>query len=316
MPVRLPLATVQAPAAHSKAPGQNLALFRHQLLSFHTRTCPQLPAAAMFTRRSAKSAETSRSYFWWICWVRAAVLCFALALAVPAFGARGNQPRTIWPAVHSAAPWAAAAALLVLGPLAYVHWVRRRPLRGGYPSIASIRCLSRHELKRLLGESLRLQGYAVEEREPDESGDGVWLVLRKPGQKIVVRYVHHGGAAVGVDAMSELHQIMSSEAATGGLIVTSDDVTPDAKVWMADKPIGLIEGRALLELVNRSRTQEPAALKRTVRREPHLGSTLAGLLDCPLCGAPMVLQASDQQSQSAAKFFGCSVPRCPGTRPA
>jgi len=274
---------------------------------------PQVPTV-VFTRRSTAMSlhsprQTRRA--------RAVVaLCFALLLAAPAFGARAPQPRAVWPTLQAAAPWGAAAGLLVLGPLIYMHWVRRRTPRARYSSLASIRRLPYRELERLLSESLRLQGYSVEERGASESGNGACLVLRKPGQKIVVRYVHHAGAAVGLDAMGELHRIMSSEAATGGLIVTSGDVTPDAKAWTADKPIGLIEGRALLELVNRSRTQKPAYLHEMARREPHLGSTLAELLDCPLCGAPMVPQGGDQRSHSSARFFGCSVPRCPGTRPA
>ena len=216
--------------------------------------------------------------------------------------------------LKTAMPWA-AGALLVFGPLAYMRRVKRGPRTGEYSSIESIRRLSRPALERVLGQSFRLQGYAVEEREGNELGDGVCIVLRKPGQRILVRCIHRTGAGIGVEAMSELHQIMSSEAASGGLIVTSEEVSADAKAWVADKAIGLIEGRALLELVNRGKARTGSA-EMTSRREPHLGPPLAELLDCPLCGAPMVRRQGDQQRQETAAFFGCSVPRCPGTRPA
>ena len=216
--------------------------------------------------------------------------------------------------LKTAVPWA-AGALLVFGPLAYMHRARRRLRVGDPASIESIRHLSCRELERVLAKSFRLQGYAVEERETNEFADGVCVVLRKPGQKIVVRCIHRTGVVIGVDAMSELHHIMSSEAASGGLVVTSEEVSSDARAWMADKPIGLIDGRALLELVNRGRARAASA-ERTLRREPHLGPPLAELLDCPLCGAPMVLKDGNQRSQAGAAFFGCSVPRCTGTRPA
>ena len=265
-------------------------------------------------QRSTKSIEMSASPSWRMCVARTAVLYLALAFGVPALGASAPQQRGTWPALKTVMPWA-AGVLLVFGPLAYLRRVRRRPRRGVHSSIESIRRLSRREIEHVLGESFRLQGYAVEERETSESGDGVCVVLRKPGQKIVVRCIHRSGPAIGVEAMRQLHQIMSSEAASGGLIVTSDEVSSDAKAWVADKPIGLIEGPALLELVNRGRARTGSA-KMTLRREPHLGPPLAELLDCPLCGAPMVLREGGQQSQLAAAFFGCSVPRCPGTRPA
>ncbi len=214
--------------------------------------------------------------------------------------------------LKTAMPWA-AGVLLVFGPLAYMRRVKRRPRGGEHSSIESIRRLSSHALERVLGESFRLQGYAVEAREANKLGD-VCIVLRKPGQRIVVR-CHRIGVPVGVEAMSELHQIMSSEAASGGLIVTSEEVSADAKAWVADKPIGLIEGRALLELVNRGKARAGSA-EMPLRREPHLGPPLAELLDCPLCGAPMVRGEGERQSPVASVFFACSVPRCPGTRPA
>ena len=265
-------------------------------------------------KRSTKSVETRASLPWRTYRVRTAVLYLALAIGFPAFGASAPQPRGAWPMLKTAMPWA-AGALLVFGPLAYMHRARRHLRFGESSSIESIRRLSRRELERMLGQSFRLQGYAVEERETNESGDGVCAVLRKPGQKIVVRCIHRTAGAIGVEAMSELHQVMSSEAASGGLIVTSEEVSADAKAWVADKPIGLIEGRALLELVNRGRARARSA-EMTLRREPHLGPPLAELLDCPLCGAPMVRKEDEQQSEVAAVFFACSVPRCPGTRPA
>jgi restriction system protein len=272
------------------------------------------PFAQTVVKLSSKSVEISARSLWQVYALPAVMFYLTLSFGGPAFAAGAPQQRGAWPVLKTAVPWA-AGALLVFGPLAYMHRARRR-LRVGEPaSIESIRHLSRRELERVLAESFRLQGYAVEERAANKFGDGVCVVLRKPGQKIVVRCIHRTGVVIGVDAMSELDHIMSSEAASGGLVVTSEEVSSDARAWMADKPIGLIDGRALLELVNRGRARAASA-EMTLRREPHLGPPLAELLDCPLCGAPMVLKDRDQGSQPAAGFFGCSVPRCPGTRPA
>jgi hypothetical protein len=258
------------------------------------------------------SVSTSPARRIWI--LRVIVLFLGLAFGVPAFSAGALQPRGAWLMLKTAMPWA-AGALLVLGPLAYFGRVKRRPRFGDRSTMESIRRLSRSELELVVRASFRLQGYAVEERETNESGDGVCAVLRKPGQKIVVRCVHHTGLIVGVEAVSELHRIMSSEMASGGLIVTCEEIGASAKAWVAEKPIGLIEGRALIELVNRGRARTGSEAM-TLRREPHLGPPLPELLDCPQCGAPMVLGGGGQQIQAAASFFACSVARCPGTRPA
>jgi len=206
--------------------------------------------------------------------------------------------------------------MLVLGPLVFMLGLRRRPALYPEASMQSIRHLSCSEFERTLGESFRMQGYAVEARRAVESRDGLCLVLCKPNQRILVRSVHRTGVQVGVEAVRGLHDVMSFEGASGGLIVTSEEVSSDAKAWVADKPIGLIEGRALLELFNRGRARRAGPSDAGPRREPYLGPPLAELLDCPLCGAPMVLKTSAQPSHTEPTFFGCSVPRCPGTRPA
>ncbi len=248
--------------------------------------------------------------------MRVVAFAMALAFAVPAFGASAPQLRTAWPTLKTALPWT-AGVLVVLGPLAYVRLVRRRPRSGVNFNIESIRRLSPREFERVLSDSFQLQGYAVEERGGSELSEGVCLVLRKPNQRILVRCIHRTGAQVGVEAARGLHELMSCEAASGGLIVTSEELSSEARAWVADKPIGLIEGRALLELVNRGKARKPRSANNIApRREPYLGPPLAELLDCPLCGAPMVLKQDQQLSHPEAAFFGCSVPRCPGTRPA
>jgi hypothetical protein len=104
---------------------------------------------------------------------------------------------------------------------------------------------------------------------------------------------------------------MLAEAATGGLIVSCTELTPGARALAADKPIGLIEGRALLELVNRGRP--PTAPHATVRYEPHFGLPPAQLPDCPICGSPMVPTPAGQAGGAATVLWNCSLRRCDGT---
>jgi hypothetical protein len=234
----------------------------------------------------------------------------AVALSAPARAGKAPEQRTALPALKTAVPWA-AGAMLVLAPIVLARHLKRRASPKPDSSLAFLRQLSQREFERLLAQSFRAQGYDVEERPQADFRDGLRLVLRKPSQRILVRSLHRTSAQVGIEAVRGLHEVMSSEAASGGLIVTSEEVCPEARAWVAEKPIGLIEGRALLELINRGRSRRPGHVDVSPRREPYLGPLLAELLDCPLCGAPMVLR----QTEAEAEVFGCSVPRCLGTRP-
>jgi len=246
--------------------------------------------------------------------VRRALACAAAVCAVllspPACAGKAPEPRMALRTLKSAAPWA-AAAILVLAPLVLARRLRRRASLKPDSSMMSLRRLSQNEFERVLAQSFRAQGYDVEERPRADPRDGLRFVLRKSDQRILVRSLHRTGAQVGLEAVRGLHEVMSSETATGGLIVTSEEVSSDARAWVAEKPIGLIEGRALLELINRGRGRRAGYADVSPRREPYLGPLLAELLDCPVCGAPMVLR----QTEAQAEFFGCSVPRCLGTRP-
>ena len=273
-----------------------------------------ITAIRMLGRQSAASAPMPFGMPHCLDTVRAALLFMTLSFTVPALGANAPQLRTAWPEIKTALPWT-AGVLTVIGALAYVL-TRRRVRAGRGFSIESIRRLSPRELQRVLRESFQLQGYVVEQRGDSGVGEGICLTLRKPDQRILVRCVHQTGAQVGAEAARGLHEVMSVEGASGGLIVTSEEFNSEARAWVADKPIGLIEQRALLELVNRGRARKPRSATAAPRREPVLGPPLAELLDCPLCGAPMVLKQDQQPNQAEAAFFGCSVPRCTGTRPA
>ena len=242
-----------------------------------------------------------------------ALACMAAACAIvlspPACAGKVAELRAV-PVLRAAAPWA-AATMVVLAPLVLARQLRRRVSLKPDSSVVSLHRLTQREFERVLVQSFRAQGYEVEERSRGDSKDGLRFILRKSNQRILVRSLHRTGAQVGVEAVRGLYEVMSSEAASGGLIVTSEEVSSDARAWVADKPIGLIEGRALVELINRGRGRRPGYADPPSRREPYLGPLLAELLDCPVCGAPMVLRTTEAQTE----FFGCSVPRCLGTRP-
>jgi hypothetical protein len=264
----------------------------------------------MAHRPSTKTVKTMLDLPWWAGGASAAVVYAALAYVLPAFGAADPALRGTSLVLQTAAPWA-ASALLLFAAVAYLDGLRQRHRFDPYSSIDGVRNLSRPDFERALTESFCLQGYTVEDGA--RSAGGVTLLLRKPDRNILVQCSHGSDAQVGVEAVRQLHEAMVAESATGGLILTSAAFTSDARACAAEKPIGLIEGRALLELVNRGRTLNPKASKPMVRREPHLGMAMSELPECPLCGNPMV-RTPEKGSEPEIELWGCSLPRCAGSR--
>jgi len=113
----------------------------------------------------------------------------------------------------------------------------------------------------MVAEGFRRLGYAVENRGryvPETAGH---ISLSKNGERTLVECQEWRATQVGLGPVRELYRTMPFEHADGALLVTSGSFTPEAELFARDKPIGLIDGQALLELVEKaqhSRDGQPA----------------------------------------------------------
>jgi restriction system protein len=207
----------------------------------------------------------------------------------PAFIAQAADDLALSPLLPSAlqmVPWVSGLALLV----APVAWMRhkRRHLLDSRASLESLRGLSWRDFRRLVGDGFRRQGYAVQPH-PRAGPTGVFdLVLTKDTRKILVQCWHGDRAHAGLEAARLLHASMDAQSATGGLIVTSGTISAEGRAFSDDKPIALIEGRTLMELVLRTREVRSGGTGAPIRREPYLGISIEPSRECPRCGAVMV----------------------------
>jgi restriction system protein len=155
----------------------------------------------------------------------------------------------------------------------------------------------------LVAEGFRRLGYVVENRGWYVPNGRVHISLTKGGERMLVDCGQWRGSEVGLAPVRELYQAMASEGADGALLVTSGSFTQDAEAFARDKPIGLVDGKALLELV--------ATVQRQVPRDEHE-------LDaprCPVCERPMMKKKAGRDSTIGHVYWGCSTyPRCLGTR--
>jgi hypothetical protein len=79
-------------------------------------------------------------------------------------------------------------------------------------------------------------------------------------------------------------------------------VAPQVKVFAAQQGIAVIEGPALLKLLQRANGTQP---ERTFRREPHFATPLNELPVCANCGGPMV-PGSDHEHDPEQRSWYCS----------
>jgi restriction system protein len=103
--------------------------------------------------------------------------------------------------------------------------------------------------------------------------------------------------------------IMTAEGPNEVIIVTSGRFNDAALAFARGKPIQLLDGPDLLDLV----TSVQAGKENVSKVEPESAPARA-FPQCQRCGKKMVLRTARRGSQAGGTFWGCpSYPACKGT---
>ena len=236
---------------------------------------------------------------WWI-YVIVAVLTYAVFTYLPPAVMKDNFLSGVMPAL---APILLALFLITAALAAYNAW-RRGTLLKSQEGIETIRRLSWKRFEELVGEAYRQRGYAVSETGRAGPDGGVDLMLKKGGEHLLVQCKQWRTRKVGVKVVRELYGVVAAEGATGGIVISSGAFTQEAQAFARGKPLELLDGTALLNLV-------ADAQKKTTKSEARPHENI-----CPLCGSEMVLRTAKKGPNVGEQFWGCTAfPKCRGTKP-
>lgn len=197
--------------------------------------------------------------------------------------------------------------LLMASVLAGIRllWQRRyrQMLLARQTGLDSIRTLSWQKFEHLVGEAYRQQGYQVEERGGAGSDEGIDLVLRKSGLRTLVQCKHWRTTKIGVPTVRELLGAMTAQQGDRGVVVCTGYYTQPAITFAKANGIVLINGEALVELIN-------------MGADAPVASESLESSNCPACGAVMVERVAKQGAKPGQRFLGCSqFPKCRITLP-
>ena len=233
----------------------------------------------------------------------AAVIYLSLRYLVPLINFKNWMFKGMATAAQVLAPFLAGILLLPAAVSAFNSW-RKGQLLEKQTGIGTIRSISWQKFEELVGEAYRRRGYRVIENTAAGPDEGIDLVLKKGGSLILVQCKHWKSSKVGVNIVRELFGVMTAKHATSGILITSGVFTQEAKNFGADKPIDLVDGTRLLQLIGNVQKQ---------------GTTLprpASANVCPQCGAELVLRTAQRGPNPGKKFWGCSdFPKCRFTKP-
>ncbi len=227
--------------------------------------------------------------------------------------------------------WFALLGFSVLAGVSAIMAAQKRVLLDKQRDIESLRALSWQQFEWMVGEAYRRQGYAVEESMAGGADGGIDIILRKAGQTILVQCKRWKTQSVGAPIIREQFGLLTHHNAHKVIVVTSGRFTREAVSFAEGKPIELVDGPALLTLVQSvQNTPMPAMVSNTpavasipatapVARPTKPASapsvTEAPLPSsevlCPTCGASMVKRTAKRGANAGNTFWGCSTyPTC------
>lgn len=245
---------------------------------------------------------------WWA-GVATAVFFWIVGTAVTSGTAKNSMMRPMQMLIAGVFTLSAILCLIAAATSA-VRSASRRRLLGGQTGLDSLRALAWRDFEHLVGEAYRQQGYDVEETGGGGADGGVDLVLRGNGETVLVQCKQWRDRQVGVDKVRELFGVLTAERADRGILITSGSFTNDAHSFKVGKPLLLVDGPALAQLVDDVQKTHATTVSQAKDGPP------ASEAACPRCGSPMVLRTAKRGANTGSSFYGCTrYPSCKGTRP-
>ncbi|MCE5230901.1 restriction endonuclease [bacterium] len=136
------------------------------------------------------------------------------------------------------------------------------------------------------------------------------LLIRKNDSRYIVQCKQRRAFKVGVQVVREMFGVMTADHADGVVIVTSGMFTQEALNFANGKPIDLVDGPQLLELVRNVQTKpqtQPGRRPVPTASQPAPKSPRK----CPRCGSELTIREARRGPNTGEKFWGCSAfPSC------
>jgi restriction system protein len=277
-------------------------------------------------RRNDSIVTLLVQYPWWLSVVLAGAAYVVFTFVIPWLIPANASPalRGLLGAAPLVAPFF-TLVLLVPAPLAAFRAWRQRRLLDAQQDLTSIRTLPWREFEALVAEAYRRQGYTVTHIGGDGPDGGVDVILKKDSNCLMVQCKQWRADKVGVQVVREIFGVMTAQRAQGAVIITSGLFTQEAKTFARGKPIDLVEGPRLADLIRsvqvgpsppplrtvagRDTAQETGRARAAAASEPPEANPKTS---CPQCGTEMVLRTAQRGAHTGERFWGCS--RFPGCR--
>lgn len=203
--------------------------------------------------------------------------------------------------------WMVLGGCWLAAGVAYFKQLHRRRLYESQAARPELAALDWREFELVVGEWFRRQGYSVEETGGGGKDGGIDVAVRKEGRRELVQCKHWKRKKVDVATVREMWGLLQHHRADAVWIVCCGQFTADAARFAAGKPIHLVSGQQLEQVIGSAPSRLPPAGQAPAATHRN------DVPPCRKCGSPM---AERQNRKTGETFLGCTAfPRCRETAP-
>jgi restriction system protein len=201
------------------------------------------------TRKNLNFLDFLAQVPWWLYATISGSAYILIEFIAPILERQGSFLNEVHGALGPAFAPVVALALLAPASFSLLRSNRKKNLLDLKDELQAIQALSLKQMEGLLAEAFSRTGYLVIENTPLGTVGGVDLVLRKSANLYFVQFQHWKDREIGVQVVRDMYTRMYDRQASGVIIITSGVFTREVLNFAAGKPIDLIDGRQLVELI-------------------------------------------------------------------
>lgn len=197
---------------------------------------------------------------WWVSVTISASFYVLLKFIVPYFETQSTHVNE----VHiSLGPFLApVVALALLSPItfSFLKSNRKKKLHDLKEEIQSIQELSWLQFKELVAEAYKRTGYILMENSTFTADPSVDLVMRKSANLYLVQCRYWQNRKLGLREVKNQLSLMLEKQASGVFLITTGIFTYEARHYAAGRPITLLDGIDLVELLDKAHSNPPTKI--------------------------------------------------------
>jgi restriction system protein len=172
-----------------------------------------------------------------------------------------------------------------------------------------LRKMSWREFEQLVADTFRRKGFRVQEVGGTGDGGVDLVLIGSAGLEFLVQCKQYRAWDVGEPKVREFYGAMAAHRTRcEGIVVTCGRFTGPARSFCVGKPIRLVDGHELVNLIVGTNPVTPAVQHFNSAPPPELNQSAPA---CPACGFTMVRRIATRGLNKGHPFWGCvNFPRC------